>query len=88
MQVVVAVGLCQLLGDDVQPVQVDGVGVADHHRERRRQVDDVVGRRSVDRLAGPNAIPVICELGRQAALNHLFQPVGVVVLVSPDAVRG
>ncbi|MGB3904694.1 MAG: hypothetical protein WBB22_07205 [Anaerolineae bacterium] len=54
--------MCQLLRDDVQPVEVDGVGIADDHGQRGSQVEHVVGGGCADGLAHSHAGGVVGEL--------------------------
>ena len=60
-----------LLRDDIQPVEVHRLRVADHRGQRRRQVEDVLGGVSADGLAGSDPIAVLGELGREGLLGDL-----------------
>ena len=67
--------------------KVHRIRVADHHRERGRQVEDVVRRRSVHRLAGSHAVAVVGELGRLADLGDFCEPVAMIVVIAARAIR-
>ena len=67
-----------LLRDDVQPVEVHRLAVADHHGQRRRQVQDVLRGVSSDGLAGSHPVAIVGELAGERSFRDLREPVGVV----------
>jgi hypothetical protein len=61
--------LALLLRDDVQPVEVHRLGVADDHGQCGRQVQGVLGGGAVNGLAGPCPIAVVGELGPRSSVS-------------------